>query len=209
MSDFKEVIYHRLKYFFSPQLDLYRNIRADLIRNHDHTLNHVAHVLDYGCGNGVGTMLLLMPSYWEVYGVDVDSDATQFGIEVFGHLVCFDDHDWSGEEEFDDRAVGKYDSIVCVETIEHIEDVDARHRLLTRFHEHLRPGGRLYISTLNHNSQYRKNGGHVKKFKVNDFKELMRGFFPFCVVTDYKLRKPLEDDSSITPMVMLWRKPDG
>jgi 2-polyprenyl-3-methyl-5-hydroxy-6-metoxy-1,4-benzoquinol methylase len=96
--------------------------------------------------------------------------------------------------------------VVCLEVIEHVAEPGL---LLERLRHSLRDFAHgpatLYLSTLNHNSQYRKNRGHVGKFCLHDFSDLVRTYFPGAVITDYTLTNELEEGSSITPMVAIWR----
>lgn len=211
---FGDVIYHRLKYFLTPQLDLYQNVARWLRAKVWNSQSGVRSICDYGCGNGVGSVMLLgagdnvgtgVPAHFShqvvVDGIDNDPLAIEFANHVFGHIVTFRNQDWSvtGEPE---RACF-YDAVVCIEVIEHVADPE---RLLKALRAAVKErGGAAIISTLNHNSQYRKNDAHVGRFCVADFRELVNIYFPGARVTDYLLEHELFDDSSITPMVAVWQ----
>lgn len=187
---FKGIYHHRLKYFLSPQIDLYKNIakKYELCGKM---------VLDYGCGNGVGSIILKEDTNY-VLGIDSDPCVIEFANDVFGHLVDFKECDWSSE-----HFKCKFDLICCIEVIEHIED---SRKVLEVFKENLSPGGIIIVSTLNHNSQYRKNNEHVGKHTVGGFRILMNLYFPGVKITDYQLENDISDDSTVTPMVAVWEK---
>lgn len=201
IEKFNEVIYHRLRYFLSPQLDLYKNVVREFGRSE-------GSVLDYGCGNGVGTMLLCDFSGRvggvSVYGVDCDDEAVLFADSLFGHLCSFAVADWSTGREgsADERFRGPHDLVTCVEVIEHVESPEP---LLERLAAATSPSGVCVVSTLNHNSQYRKNDAHVRGYRVVDFGEALRRHFAHVVLTDYQLHDRLGIDSSVTPVVGICR----
>lgn len=181
MDSFTPVWFHRLRYMLTPQLDLYQNIRK-------HT--DAKRILDFGCGNGFGTIQLL-PAV--VIGVDEDEGAIEFARSTLGHLAHF--HTVGA-------LTGTFDVITCIEVIEHVEDVDALFELLKTA---AKPDATFIFSTLNHNSQYRKNAGHVGRWCVEDFRTLMESNFTHVRITDYLLCDDLTDDSTLTPMVAICR----
>ena len=201
---FSEVFHHRLKYFLTPQADLYKNIRDFYLkwRERKNMVHGGCNILDYGCGTGAGTIMLHC-SRDNLEGFDVDPTAIAFARDVWGHLAEFTQANWSIRRSvaLSQMEPDKYDMIVCVEVIEHIDDPQA---LLESFRLALHPGGLLFISTLNHNSQYRKNHCHVGKYHIEDFRALLRNYWGGVRITDYTLTKELTNESSITPMVGIW-----
>lgn len=192
MTSFSEVFHHRTKYFLSPQLDMYKNIGA--------RFESASDVLDYGCGNGVGALQLVKPIRL-VLGIDSDPGVVELASSLFGHLsgLGFDAGDWCVAA----RPISRlFDLVVCVEVIEHVADASL---LLHRLREFTRDDGAAVISTLNHNSQHRKNPAHVGRWAVAEFRELVRREFPGARVYDYTLDEELSDDSTRTPMVAVWR----
>ena len=207
MPEFSEVYHHRMRYFLTPQFDMYRNIRNDIdslcFKRWGGGMSGdgpAISILDYGCGNGVGSVLL-KKNGWKVTGVDSDEEAIAFAGDAWGHLCSFKAEDWA--ENLTPYA-NAFDVVVCLEVIEHVLNPEAMLHSLKRS---LRSNGMIYISTLNHNSQYRKNRGHIGKFCLADFTALIHEFFPAALVVDYSLKDRLEEGSSLTPMVAAWRAP--
>lgn len=192
---FTPVYFHRLKYFLSPQLDLYRNIGEHIERSE--MSGSKLEILDYGCGSGFGLLALFRP-WTRLVGIDSDRSVIQFAIEVLGNIASFQASDWSCADM--GGPYGRYDVITCVEVIEHVE---GQLDLLRAFKRVAAPGAKFFISTLNHNSQYRKNDSHVGKFWPKDFREMLEGEFDFVKLVDYKLRDEIHDSSTITPMVAI------
>lgn len=191
---FKEVFYHRLKYMLSPQLDLYENIAKKF--------GNVAYTLDYGCGTGFGTLKLIQNGRL-VSGIDEDEEAIEFARTLFGNLgIIFNKGNWASTETLLNPSEKPWDLIVCVEVIEHVE---SPRRLLSNMSHALSPKGSIVISTLNHDSQYRKNKAHKGKYKVPDFRRIVNEFFPGAKIYDYTLEKELTDKSTVTPMVAVWK----
>lgn len=191
-----EVVLHRLKYMLSPQLDLYRHIRIA------EGWRASARVLDVGCGTGASTIQLIQPE-WVVDGVDVDEELLKFAKSMWGHLAEFSY--WNLENVDSGNSWGvMYDVIVCIEVIEHVVNpVGLLHGMASL----LNPGGTMYVSTPNSNSQVRKNDDHHGMFDVDAFRMLLGGL-PGARVTDYNLGDELDSPSTITPMVGVWTKGD-
>lgn len=180
MDKFTPVWFHRLRYMLTPQLDLYQNIRK--------YIGSGKRVLDFGCGNGFGTIQLL-PGI--VKGTDVDEGAIEFARSTLGHLAEF---------RMITSRPRSFDVVTCIEVIEHVEDVDELLDLIKS------KGTELFIfSTLNHNSQYRKNAGHVGRWRVPEFRGMMKKHFNRVRITDYLLSNELKYDSTLTPMVAICR----
>lgn len=199
MSEFNEVYHHRMRYFLTPQFDMYRNARAYLDEKLSRGPNYQPCICDYGCGNGVGSVMLSKTDgKWRVSGIDSDDEAIAFAKDAWGHMVHFDRGDWDDTTFFRRLDI---DAIVCLEVIEHVKRPEV---LLQSFKKTLGGSGHLILSTLNHNSQYRKNRGHIGKFCLEDFQELVSQYFPGVRFYDYTLKNELEPGSSITPMVAVW-----
>ena len=189
---FDEVLYHRMKYFLSPQLDLYGHV-ANRCRYQT--------ILDYGCGWGFGLMQFDLRCQ-NVTGVDCDVHAIEFARRVIGGTgVKFEIADWTeGRAPGDDR---RWHAVLCIEVIEHVDDPAL---LLSELRSRVMSGGCVIISTLNHNSQYRKNDCHVGRFTVGTFRTAVEKYFPDAQILDYQLSEELDDDSTVTPVVAFWQE---
>ena len=196
-SEFNEVYHHRMRYFLTPQFDIYKTIRDKFL-----VTTEEREVLDYGCGNGVGAVLLQKKGV-NVYviGVDSDEEAIVFANDCWGHLARFVHDDWArhpDEVPFSPR----YDLICCLEVIEHVKDpVELLHRLK----QTMKPDGCMVISTVNHNSQFRKNRGHIGKFCIEDFRKLLSEHFTDVNIYDYTLEDTIANGDSRSPMLAVCR----
>lgn len=118
-------------------------------------------VLDIASGSGYGSKLLSWVAK-EVRGVDNDREAYDYALKHFGASnITYELADF-----YD--AKGQYDTIVCFETIEHLEDLEkAQNKLVSM----LKPGGILIFSVpLNEEPGFNEHHKHV--FKVSDAREL-------------------------------------
>ena len=196
---FAPVYYHRLKYFLSPQVDLYKNI---LQRFGDGRV-----VLDYGCATGFGTLQLIGHEN-SVIGVDSDREAIDFANYILGngrlHFSCWDfTKDVAGFRAEVGGDITVLSLITCVEVIEHIEDPIP---LLRFFKKILRQDGHIVLSTLNHNSQYRKNNDHITKYNCESFFEMIfKALGSYPELFDFRFYPLLDFKSSITPIVAVWQ----
>ena len=104
------------------------------------------HVLDVGCSEGILEVLLARRGV-EVTGVEINPDALDFARELLAEepadvqrharLVL-------GDFIEGQPVSGLFDTVVLGEILEHLHDAEP---LLDRSMEHLRPGGRLVITT--------------------------------------------------------------
>ncbi len=104
-----------------------------------------ARVLDVGCGGGllcealaragaVVTGIDLAPGMIEVAGLHAAEQGLDIRYEV------------SSAEELVARNTGRYDAVTCMELLEHVPDPQ---RMIATLANLVRPGGSLFISTLN------------------------------------------------------------
>jgi len=199
---FAPVWAHRLGYFLSPQLDLYRNIAAKF--------PEANRIMDYGCGTGFGLLQLAgtakldgMAAFRIPLGIDCDEHAVDVANRLLGKVATFRVEDWA-DMKLTPGYEGQFDLVTCIEVIEHVL---APGRLLKNLAASVAPGGCLVVSTLNHNSQYRKNNDHRSKFNVDSFTAMIQEECSSPFITDFKLTDPVDDMSQVTPVVAVWRKP--
>ncbi len=159
------------------------DVVPDSLYYHDHLARYrfaLAHVrpgrtLDIACGSGYGTAMLgRQPGTARAYGVDIDretliharrryEDAALTFIEANGTMLPFCD--------------ASFDTIVSLETLEHIQDDRAFLRELVRV---LRPDGVCILSTPNrHHSErhHRSNPFHVREYSESELLSLLHDYF--------------------------------
>lgn len=178
------VLWKRLRNFLSPQLDLYA-----------HLANHLADkdVLEVGFGTGFGTLQLTKLAN-SVDAWEVDRDAVKFARKVFPKGVIWLEADITASYQIPKQ----YDAVVCVETLEHIPDVDAA---LKNIVLRLRQGGVAYITSPNANADLRKTDLHEREWTAKEFLTEMSKHFDKVELYDYSLTKPQGENSTITPLV--------
>jgi 2-polyprenyl-6-hydroxyphenyl methylase/3-demethylubiquinone-9 3-methyltransferase len=101
-------------------------------------------ILDLGCGGGIATEALARERF-EVTGMDASADAigvarahaTEAGLSIDYRIGLADDAVAAGL---------RFDSVVALEIIEHVPDQAAFMQSLAKL---LKPGGLLFVSTLN------------------------------------------------------------
>ena len=102
-------------------------------------------VLDVGCGGGLLSEAMAAAGA-EVTGIDLSQQLIDIaklhllesGLKVDYRLIAV--------EDLADDMPGKFDAITCMEMLEHVPDP---HSILSACHGLLKPGGRLFLSTLN------------------------------------------------------------
>jgi 2-polyprenyl-3-methyl-5-hydroxy-6-metoxy-1,4-benzoquinol methylase len=193
-NDFQPVWYHRLKYFLSPQLDLYKNI-ADRFSGYHF-------VIDYGCGTGFGT-LRLAAKMTSVHGIDIDKDAVRFALGIAGGFANFSCGDWCRDGDCDSWATKRANLVTCIEVIEHVESPKD---LLHALRRSVKAGGWLVISTKNSEAGFRKNPAHSREYSKDEFVKLLRSKLGSGVkLFDWTLKNRLL--AHMTPMVAIWQAP--
>ena len=130
-------------------------------------------VLDVGCSEGIIEVLLARRRY-TVTGIDIDPEALEFA----RHLLAKESEEVRARVRFiqaDFKEAmptgGLYDTVVMGELLDHLDDPGA---MLDRAVEHLRPGGRVVITT--------RFGAHPDEdyrgtFRLTDFIDLLKPTF--------------------------------
>lgn len=158
------------------------------------------HVLDI-CGNDGGTTRWLAngPHLESLLGIDLNKPAIEGANKfkdtlVFPELVeyrCISIFDYTDDDEFD--------TIVCMETIEHFLEPEAR-KLIQLVWDHLAPGGRGYFSTPHADGRWgvtNPDPWHVFLLKPEEIKELFQDVLGLEVsvavwgdICHWKIEKP-------------------
>ena len=184
-----EVLWRRLGYMLSPQMDIYKSIAQ--------RLNHES-VLDIGFGTGFGT-LQLSENGASLTGVEFDKEAVDFAQWCIPGIKWY----WGDISRGVDYVGKEFDVAIMIEVLEHIPDWRAA---LANVVNVLKDGGEFYISARNANADLRKNELHEREWTAKEFKEALLEFFDEVVLYDYKLEKIQDTSTRMTPLVAWCKK---
>lgn len=152
-------------------------------------------VVDVGCGSGVGANIISQEADF-VWGIDKNEWSIEFAKEAFTReknsiyytpQLTFDVFDIVN----DSRETMKFDIVVMIEVIEHIEDVDTFLRaVIKKFTKKDKRGDvhvpneatEFFISTPNRNSpkirkDHPENPYHVREWTAQEFHDMMLHYF--------------------------------
>jgi 2-polyprenyl-3-methyl-5-hydroxy-6-metoxy-1,4-benzoquinol methylase len=132
-------------------------------------------VLDLGCGAGYGTEIILdladPDTVSEVVGIDISDESILYARDMYGYRKAHFDVADIRHPALPERY-GLFDTIICFETIEHLEEDEAVVQNIARM---LKPDGLLIIST-----PFGRGKGepcaapfHVHQYKESEFIELL------------------------------------
>ncbi len=119
------------------QAGYYRNERADVIAA---LPRPIGRALDVGCGAGRVSAGLREAGATELVGIEVDADAAAGARDVVDALLE------TPVEQALDELTGEFDTILCLDVLEHLVDPGA---VLARLRDFAAPGGCLQISVPN------------------------------------------------------------
>lgn len=116
-------------------------LEAGRMLRHCKQLGEDAHILDVGCGDGFHLKLLKQygKATWKLEGIDIDKKAVEKGTQAGLHI-----HEGIVEEI--NLPEGRYDLVIMIMTIEHVENPAAVLKAVFRL---LKKGGRVVIVTDN------------------------------------------------------------
>jgi len=125
-------------------------------------------VLDFACGCGYGTALVSVnPDVTEIIGIDIDKDAIEWAKKEFsGEKITFINKDINQLKQ-------KFDTLICLETIEHLEDLTILTALVNRCDI-----SQLIISFPDKKSTH-FNRFHFHDFVIQDIIDLFPGYINF------------------------------
>jgi len=106
-----------------------------------------ARVLDVGCGGGLLTEVLTRAGA-EVTGIDMAPGMIEVARLHAAESALRIDYRMAAAEDLAQATAEAFDIVTCMEMLEHVPDPAAMTATLARL---LRPGGALFISTLNRN----------------------------------------------------------
>ena len=184
-----EVLWRRLIYFLSPQLDIYKHIAPELADKS---------VIDIGFCTGFGTIQFL-PYAYQVDGLEIDTEAVAFANDNLPGVGWYTGD--IGSEDFSHHT--QYDAVVMIEVLEHIEDWPTA---LSNVKQLLKDGGEFYISARNANADLRKNELHEREWTAKEFSEALTIYFDEVTLYDYKLENVQDTSTRQTPLVARCKK---
>ncbi|WP_240222392.1 class I SAM-dependent methyltransferase [Rheinheimera hassiensis] len=143
-------------------------------------------VLDLACGIGYGSALLADALKCRVVGVDIDTGAIQYARQ---HYASEGTEFIQADARLLELEAETFDAVVSFETIEHVAfDLE----LLQKFHQLLKVGGTLIVSTPNQDVMpfdAEKFQYHIRHYTVQEFVDLVRAA-GFKVAARYQQKDP-------------------
>lgn len=170
-------------------------------------------IVDVGCGTGCGSNILSQEADF-VWGIDKNKKSIEFAKQCFERIkngiyyssqVSFDNIDIFT----DNRDYMKFDIVVAIEVIEHIEDAEGFLKILISKFDKQKPNDptEYFISTPNRNNKsIRKdkpyNPYHVREWTSEEFYELLSKYFKVVKLHNAK-GEPTERTTEHTPLLAL------
>ena len=143
-------------------------------------------VLDLACGIGYGSALLADTLKCRVVGVDIDTGAIQYARQ---HYASKGTEFIQADARLLELGTEIFDAVVSFETIEHVTfDLE----LLQKFHQLLKVGGTLIVSTPNQDVMpfdAEKFQYHIRHYTVDEFVGLVQAA-GFGVSASYQQKDP-------------------
>ena len=183
------VIWRRLRYMLSPQLDIYAHLAGRLAGKR---------VLEVGFGTGVGTLQYAGVANG-VVAIDPDEEAVAFAKSTFPVRGVT----WECADILNYRPNGRCQAVVVVEVLEHIPEWE---RALLKIYDLLLPGDHLYLSHKNANADLRKNDLHEREWTAAQLSESVSRVFGDVWLYDYTLTHVQGPDTRMTPLVAVARR---
>ena len=132
---------------FKPLHDI-NPLRLSYIERHAGSLQD-RQILDVGCGGGILAEAMAALGA-QVTGIDMAGEALAIArlhqLETGVPL----DYQQATAEQWAEQHAGRYDIVTCMELLEHVPDPATLVGACTRL---LRPGGQLFLSTINRNAK--------------------------------------------------------
>jgi SAM-dependent methyltransferase len=116
--------------------------RLHWLRSH---LRREDRAVEFGCGTGLLITIPLLQEGYDVVGVDLDEVSIEHGRSLLREAAL----DPEALRAVDFRELDEqFDAVIASEVLEHLDD-DELGDVLQIFHEKLKPGGRLLVTTPN------------------------------------------------------------
>jgi len=163
------IMWNRLKYVLSPQLDCYEQLRK-IARGR---------VADIGFGTGFG-MHLLAANAKQVIGYEIDEEALRFARDVFP----FKNMSFEYGDIIKGISCEPFNYIIMVDVIEHLKKPEIA---LKNIKLMMAKGGTFICSTPNRLSRYRKSENHVREFAPKELEGILKRHFVSVSLRNYRL----------------------
>lgn len=175
-------------------------------------------IVDVGCGSGVGSNVLSQEADF-VWGIDKNANSIKFAKEAFTRVkngvyyssqLTYDNIDIME----DDRETMKFDVVVAIEIIEHVENAKSFIERLIKKFDSRRPEDptEYFISTPNRNNKSINDSGptnpyHVREWTSSEFYDLLSSYF--CSVEFFNSAgEPIEGyETTHTPLLAKCKNP--
>ena len=148
-------------------------IRNDHVGRYEFAGKHIeerSKVLDIACGIGYGSRIIAREKELKITAVDIHDGAVEYAKEYYNN----GDIDFKCRDAFEvEFASNSFDTIVCFETIEHVEKDE---ELIKRFYTWLRPSGKLVCSVPNEAVlpfHKKKFPYHVRHYRFDELSKLV------------------------------------
>lgn len=133
-------------------------------------------ILELGCGEAIGTLVLAENNIHEVTAVDFDKDAIEWAKSNLGEKTNIDFR----YDDFLGKVYGKYDVVVMLDVIEHIPKKKEK-ILFATIVNNLNDDGYCIIGTPNITASKYQSApsriGHINLFSAERLREIMRMYF--------------------------------
>jgi len=157
-------------------------------------VDNTDHVLDIGCANGHGSLMLLNAGAKTVTGGDINPKAIQYAKTHYRRkgleFLCLD----AANLSFADDC---FDVVVASQIIEHLPEAEQR-KFLSGCRGVLRNGGRIICSTPNKQvysiSKIKRslNRSHMKEYCIPEFYDLLSEYFVDVTLYGQSFMNPVE-----------------
>ena len=187
----EDVLWHRLRYFLSPQMDIYISLREHL--------RGQPRVLEAGFGVGAGTMLYA-DKVGHLTGIEINRDAVEFAKAMYP----LENVDWIHADILDFASPKKFSAILAIEVLEHIPEwIDALQNIRSLLVD---PGGEFIMSARNANADLRRaKSQHERELTADELVSALEEFFPNVTIYDYTLARIQDRDTRVTPILAVCR----
>lgn len=169
--------------------------------------------VDVGCGAGIGTNLLGRESKF-AWGIDLNTESINYAKQMFERMpsnlytspqISFDVVDIKNFP----REVMKFDYVVCLEVIEHLDDWK---KVLTFLDRLTGPATTVLISSPNRNAPELghttpTNEHHVREWTAGEFYDVLTAHYKTVTLWKHDLSERVDLDTTTSPILAECKEP--